>query len=94
MQFVNIANGGHFTGEILGFIPAFEFLEQAFAGNAPTGCSRKEVLENSFSPLALGVNLEPLLVGLLNALVQLGQKDENVRQDTAVISQPFSNSTV
>lgn len=90
---MNIANGGHFTGEILGFIPAFKFLESAFAGTAAGGCSRQTVLDNSFSPLALGVNLEPLLVGLLNALVQLGQKDANVRSNTAVISQPFANST-
>lgn len=93
VDFVTIANGGHFTGEILGFIGAFKFVESAFAGTAAKGCSRQTIVDNSFSPLALGVNLEPLLVSLLNALVQLGQKDANVRSNVATVSEPFKNST-
>ena len=78
--FTTFGNGGHFTTEILGFVGAFQFIEAAFAGTASVGkgCSRKTVLSNTLNPLALGVDLEPVLVDLLNALLQFGEGDANV----------------
>lgn len=86
-------NGGHFTGEVLGFVGAFHFVQDAFAGTLASGCSRSSLLDNSLSPLALGVNLEPLLVDLLNALLQFGDEDENVLSHLSILNQPLANST-
>lgn len=91
---MTIENGGHFTGEILGFIGAFEFVEKAFAGTVASGCSQQSVLDNSFSPIALGANLEPLLVSLLNALLQFGDEDANVLADISTLNETFTNSSV
>lgn len=75
---MTFANGGHATGEMLGVIPAFKFIKTAFAGTVATGCSRRTELDNAFSPLALGADLEPLLGKLLNSLVHLFQKNARV----------------
>lgn len=83
VEFVTVQNGGHATTEILGFPGAFNFVKAAFAGTAGSGCSSKTILDDSLSPLALGVSLEPILVGLLNGLAIAGRKDANIVRDTS-----------
>lgn len=48
------------------------------------------MLNNTLDPLALGVELEPVLVGLLNALVKLGEKDSAVQSDLNVLNEPLT----
>lgn len=86
VDFVTYAAGGHFTTELLGFVGAFRFLEQAFAGTIASGCTRSTVLDETLNPLALGVNLEPILVGLIDALAALGRGDANVKGNPKILS--------
>lgn len=86
VQFTSYGNGGHFTTEILGVAPAVEFAGDAFAGTLATGCSAKTVLNNTLDPLALGVDLEPIFVGLINQLAHLGEKDSNVLANLTLLS--------
>ena len=87
VDFVTYAAGGHFTTEILGFVGAFQFIEKAFAGTVATsGCTRSTVLNETLNPIALGVNLEPILVGLINALAALGRGDSNVVSNPNVLT--------
>ena len=85
VQFVEYANGGHFTTEILGFIGAAKFVQSAFNGNVAPGCSRSTALSNSLDPVALGSNLEPVLVQLINALLKIGEADSNVVKDLDIL---------
>lgn len=81
VQFITVANGGHATTEVIGFPGAFKFVKDAFAGKIGSGCSEKTILDDSLSPLALGVSLEPILVQLLNAIAIAGRKDANILRD-------------
>ena len=85
VQFVTVQNGGHATTEIIGFPGAFNFVKAAFAGTVGSGCSQKTILDDSLSPLALGVSLEPILVGLLNGLAVAGRKDANIIADPSAL---------
>jgi len=81
VQFVTYGNGGHATTEIVGFSGAFEFVQNAFAGSVTKACSQQTKLNNTFDPLALGVELEPILVKLITALDIAGQGDSNIIAD-------------
>ena len=81
VEFVTVANGGHATTEVIGFPGAFDFVKAAFAGTTSSGCSQKTILDDSLSPVALGVSLEPIVVGLLNGLAIAGRKDANIISD-------------
>ena len=59
--------------------------QAAFAGTVASGCSEKTLLDESLSPLALGVSLEPVLVQLLNALAAAGKKDANIISDIDIL---------
>lgn len=54
---------------------ALDFVKSAFAGTVPKACSKKTILDNVLDPLALLSDLEPILVALLNSLLQLQQAD-------------------
>ncbi|EME38255.1 hypothetical protein DOTSEDRAFT_75726 [Dothistroma septosporum NZE10] len=91
VDFVTFGNGGHFTTEILGFVGAYQFVQDAFAGTvAKTGCTRSTTLNDTLDPLALGVDLEPVLVELINALAALGREDSNVQSDIGTLDQTVS----
>ena len=78
VHFVTVANGGHATTEILGFVGAHNFVNAAFAGTVAKGCSQSTILDKTLDPAALGAELEPILVQLLNALATAGYKDVNI----------------
>lgn len=79
VKFLTYANGGHLSGEIYGAFDAAAYVNQAFAGQVATkGCTSSTTLNNILNPLALGAALEPILLGLINALGQVGQNDSNV----------------
>lgn len=77
IKFTSYAAGGHGTTVILGIPDAVEFTKSAFDGDIESGCTTRTVFDDKLSPFALGLNLEPLLVGLINALAILGKKDIN-----------------
>lgn len=86
VEFVTIAAGGHATTEIIGFPGAFQFVQDAFEDKVSRGCSQKTVLNETLNPLALGVNLEPILVNLLNGIAKAGKKDGNILSDVGILN--------
>lgn len=71
VQFTTYAAGGHATTDVLGIASVTNFADAAFSGTIPPGCSRSTVLDNALDPLALGVDLEPLLNAISVALHNL-----------------------
>jgi hypothetical protein len=92
VQFATIDNGGHATTEVLGFPGAFNFVKNAFDGTPAKGCAQSTVRDDTFNPFALGAFLEPLSVGLLNALAIAGRKDANIIGDLANLNKTVGNS--
>jgi len=90
VEFVTLANGGHISSEILGFPGAFEFVQKAFLGLAPRGCTSKTILDNKLDPFALGASLEPLVAKLINALGAAGTKDANIIADPSTLNQTIT----
>lgn len=85
VQFSTFASGGHFTTELLGVPNAVKFTQAAFAGTLAQGCSSNTVLSNTLDPVALGADLEPTLTRLLQVLVDLGDKDANVKNNLSTL---------
>lgn len=81
VQFVNVENGGHATTEIIGFPGAYKFVQAAFNGTTERGCTEDDILDDKMNVAALGVSLEPILVGLANGLAVAGRKDKNIMED-------------
>ncbi|KAH0305056.1 LIP-domain-containing protein, partial [Aureobasidium melanogenum] len=87
VHFTTVAAGGHATTEIIGFVGAFNFVNSAFAGNITNGCSTSTELADSLNPLALGVQLEPVIVQLLNTLAVAGRKDINIKNNITTLNE-------
>nr|OQO26845.1 hypothetical protein B0A51_07805 [Rachicladosporium sp. CCFEE 5018] len=85
VHFTTVAAGGHATTEILGFPGAMAFVQSAFAGTTTPGCSQDTIDNDALSPTALGANLEPELVGLINVLLAAGKGDANIKADPSVL---------
>ena len=67
VHFTTFAAGGHATTLVLALPAIFKFVDDAFAGRTGySGCSRSTELTNTLDPLALGVDLEPILVNMVN----------------------------
>ncbi|OAA37545.1 Lipase, secreted [Beauveria brongniartii RCEF 3172] len=77
VKFVEYANGGHVTTAVLGLVDALKFADDSFNNQVASGCTSKTVLDDTLNPLAFGVALEPIAVGLINYLIALGKKDAN-----------------
>lgn len=85
VKFTTYANGGHATTELIAVPEAIKFLEAAFDGTVEAGCTTNTELSNILNPLALGTDLEPILVKLIDGLTHLGEKDANVKNDISVL---------
>ncbi|EFY88821.1 hypothetical protein MAC_05086 [Metarhizium acridum CQMa 102] len=85
VKFTTFANGGHVTTEVVAILDALQFVEDAFAGAVPGGCSRNTQLSSTLSPVALGVALEPLLTALVGVLATAGKKDANILKDLKML---------
>ncbi|KAJ5773293.1 Lipase secreted [Penicillium paradoxum] len=81
VRFTTYASGGHATTEIVGIPEAINFVQDAFAGKTKRGCTKSTKLGTVLNPLALGVNLEPILLKLIEGLLRLGDEDQNVKND-------------
>ncbi|PWN31729.1 LIP-domain-containing protein [Meira miltonrushii] len=89
VQFVELANGGHITGEIAGVVLGNQFVNDAFAGKVATsGCSKKTELTSILNPLALGASLEPILFQLINLLGEAGENDSNIKANPSIFTNP------
>jgi pimeloyl-ACP methyl ester carboxylesterase len=87
VHFTTFPAGGHATTEILGFVGAFNFVKAAFAGTVATGCSTSTDSASSLDLLALGLQLEPVLVLLLNALAVAGRNDINIKNNLQTLNE-------
>lgn len=91
VKFTTYGNGGHATTEIIALPDVINFVEAAFAGTTESGCSRNTELANILNPIALGVELEPILVQLLEVLASAGEGDANIKQDQSVLQNTISS---
>ena len=78
VKFTTFGNGGHVTTEVVAIVDALTFVGSAFAGTTAKGCSRNTELSSDLNPLALGIELEPVLVALLQVLLVAGEGDSNI----------------
>ncbi|KAL4862423.1 hypothetical protein BDV12DRAFT_207224 [Aspergillus spectabilis] len=85
VTFTTYGNGGHATTEIIGLPDVVGFVESAFKESVKSGCSSNEKLTSVLNPIALGVELEPILVALVEALGKIGAEDVNVKSDVKVL---------
>ena len=85
VKFTTFASGGHATTEVIGLPDTVSFVQSAFAGTTSSGCSKNTELGSILNPLALGVDLEPILVNLINVLSKLGTTDSNVKKNLSIL---------
>lgn len=81
VEFLTVEAGGHLTTEVLGLPDAIKFTADAFNGKLASGCSKTITYADELNPIALGAQLEPVLVLLAQALVDLGKMDANIKKD-------------
>jgi hypothetical protein len=85
VKFTTFANGGHATTEVIALVDAIKFAEAAFAGTTKSGCSKNTELASILNPIALGVELEPILTKLIDVLLHFGTADQNVKRNLDVL---------
>ncbi|KAI2794419.1 hypothetical protein POX_a01018 [Penicillium oxalicum] len=90
VKFTSYASGGHLTTEIVALPETIAFIENAFLGLAPHGCSSATKLSSILDPIALGIELEPVLTKLIEVLVHLGSGDSNLQQDPGILMKPVT----
>ncbi|CAG7956190.1 unnamed protein product [Penicillium nalgiovense] len=81
VKFTTYARGGHATTEIIAILDVIRFVKDSFAGTTKSGCTENTELLSILNPIALGVELEPILVKLIDALFNLGEQDSKVKSD-------------
>ncbi|KAF2857367.1 LIP-domain-containing protein [Piedraia hortae CBS 480.64] len=84
VTFNTVKDGGHATTEIVGFPQSFKFVTGAFSATPTSGCNEITSTED-LEPLALGLNLEPITVKLINALNIAGHQDINIKNDPSTL---------
>lgn len=85
VKFTTFANGGHAGAEVLGIVDALTFVSDAFNGSVGEGCSSKTEFNSLLNPVALGAELEPILLNLGNALLTFGKNnDENLKSNPSL----------
>jgi pimeloyl-ACP methyl ester carboxylesterase len=91
VKFTTYAAGGHATTLVLALPAIFEFVDKAFAGTTGySGCTTSTELTNTLDPLALGVDLEPILVNMVNGLILLGEVDENLLNNLGILAETIA----
>lgn len=77
VKFTKYAAGGHGTTVVLALADGLKFAADAFSGKISSGCTSQTKFDNKLDPFAFALNLEPIVVGLINWLVVMGEKDSN-----------------
>lgn len=75
VQLNTYQEAGHIGLSILGLLDTLDFVERAFEGKNSRECSQHTVQP---TPFTLPLYLEPLFIGLSNALAQLGRGDSGI----------------
>lgn len=78
VKFTTYGNGGHVTTEVVAIVDSLNFVSSAFAGTTASGCSKNTELNSVLNPIALGIELEPVLLALAQVLLLAGQGDSNI----------------
>ncbi|KFY14981.1 hypothetical protein V492_02303 [Pseudogymnoascus sp. VKM F-4246] len=78
VKFTTYGSGGHITTEVVAIVEALKFVSSAFAGTTASGCSTNTEFGNALDPIALGLELEPVLISLAQVLLLAGQGDSKV----------------
>ena len=86
VHFTTYGNGGHITTEIVGLPEALKFTSDAFAGSVAKGCFKNTELSSLLNPLALGIELEPVAVKLIEILLTLGKNDANLLKNIKILN--------
>ncbi|KFX89594.1 hypothetical protein V490_06919 [Pseudogymnoascus sp. VKM F-3557] len=86
VKFTTYGNGGHITTEVVAIVDALNFVKSAFDGTTESGCPKNTELDNLLNPLALGIELEPVLLGLAQVLALAGEKDSKVVANPATLA--------
>ena len=68
VNFLSYQNGGHGTTWIVALPEVFQFVDNAFAGNTPTGCSSSQRANTVLNPIDWAIELEPVLGKLITLL--------------------------
>ncbi|KAJ1568190.1 hypothetical protein HK405_003342 [Cladochytrium tenue] len=89
VKFTTFASGGHATTELIGVPDAISFVQSAFAGTVASGCSANTEASSSVNPLALGLDLEPILVELIDVILALGDADANLISNISLLKETF-----
>lgn len=90
VKFTTYGNGGHATTEVIALPDAIKFVEAAFSGKTQSGCSNNTEYDSILNPIALGVELEPILSKLIDVLSAAGKQDSNVKQNPKVLHSGIS----
>ena len=85
VKFTTYGNGGHFANEVISIPDVINYVKGAFAGTLRKGCSQNVEFNSALNPLALGVEIEPILTALLQVTVDLGTNDGNVLKNLDVL---------
>lgn len=90
VKFTTYGGGGHATTEVIALPDVVQFVEAAFAGTTAQGCTKNTELGSVFDPLALGADLEPILIKLLEVLSKAGTGDANIKKNVSVLQEVIS----
>lgn len=86
VKFTTYGNGGHVTTEVVAIVDALNFVSSAFAGTTASGCSSNTELNSLLNPIALGIELEPVLTALTEVLLLAGKGDSNIVNSLEALS--------
>ncbi|KAJ5225882.1 hypothetical protein N7468_007107 [Penicillium chermesinum] len=85
VKFTTYGAGGHITTEVIALPEVIKFVEAAFAGTTDKGCTRNTELGSILNPLALGADLEPILIKLVEVLAKAGTGDSDIKKNLTVL---------
>ncbi|KAJ1560244.1 hypothetical protein HK405_007751 [Cladochytrium tenue] len=85
VKFTTLASGGHGTSAIIALPDVIAFVQSAFAETVASGCSTSTEYSSTLNPLALGLDIEPILVELIDVILTLGLADINLINDITLL---------
>ncbi|RFU26557.1 hypothetical protein B7463_g9779, partial [Scytalidium lignicola] len=94
VKFTTFASGGHITTEVIALLDSLEFAKMAFASMITNSCSRNTKLGSSLDPLALGLELEPVLSRLAQILLTAGEEDINILNDIQTLGKTVQSNLI
>ncbi|RMJ24162.1 secretory lipase [Aspergillus sp. HF37] len=81
VQFTTFRAGSHSVTEVFGIPYVMDFIDNAFDGKVPSGCSREGAVASFFDLLSLDSSLADVIKALIELFVSAGQDDDTILQD-------------